>query len=305
MAFDSPGFSPAPPTAVAVRWRLRDAELDLSVPRIMAICNVTPDSFSDGGKHHSVDSALRFAEAAIEDGASIVDVGGESTRPGNTPVSVATELARVVPVVESIRRRFPELLLSVDTVKSAVAEAVLSVGVHAINDVSAGRLDERMFAVVASARAGLVLMHSRGAVTEMATYALATYDDDPMAAVCAELGFQASAARAAGVPASAMVLDPGLGFSKTTAQSLSVLHHLERLSALGYPVLVGASRKRFVGEITGVASPAHRTVGSVVAHVLAVQRGARILRTHDVAATREALAVMAEFAVGGLESATR
>ena len=267
--------------------------LDLTAPQIMAICNVTPDSFSDGGEHYSVDLALQFAAQAMRDGATILDIGGESTRPGATPVTVAMELGRVLPVVEAVREQFPHLLISIDTTKSVVARACLAAGANAINDVSAGRLDDAMFTVAADTGAGLILMHSRGAVSDMATYGHAVYADDVMPAVCGELTAQVERAFSAGVDHGAIVLDPGLGFSKTSDQSLTVLRELYRLVALGFPVLVGASRKRFIGELTGVSEPSQRVVGSVVAHALAVTRGAHLIRTHDVAATREALAVLA------------
>ena len=293
MSCDGPHNRQTPPAADAARWRLRDAVLDLTAPQIMAICNVTPDSFSDGGEHYSVDLALQFAAQSMRDGATILDVGGESTRRGATPVTVATEIERVLPVVEAVRERFPDLLISIDTTKSVVARACLAAGADAINDVSAGRLDDAMFAVAADTGAGLILMHSRGDVSDMASYGHAVYADDVIADVCGELAAQVERAFSAGVDHSAIVLDPGLGFSKTSKQSLTVLRELHRLVALGFPVLVGASRKRFIGELTGVSEPSRRVVGSAVAHALAVARGARLIRTHDVAATREALAVLA------------
>jgi dihydropteroate synthase len=290
---DGPHDEQTPPAADAARWRLRDVELDLSTPRIMAICNVTPDSFSDGGEHYSVALALKFAEDASRDGASILDVGGESTRPGATPVHVERELARVIPVIEAVRDRVPQLLISIDTVKSAVAQAALDAGAHIINDVSAGRIDGQMFGVASRTGAGLVLMHSRGGVRDMASYAHAEYGDDVVGTVCAEVTERMALARSAGVAADQLVIDPGLGFSKTSAQSIALLRALQRFVELGRPVLVGVSRKRFIGEITGVTVPALRATGSAMAHAIAVSRGARVVRTHDVAATREAIAIVA------------
>ncbi|MDZ7631085.1 MAG: dihydropteroate synthase [Gemmatimonadaceae bacterium] len=280
-----------PPAADAARWRLREAVLDLAFPRIMAICNVTPDSFSDGGAHDSVDRALHYAESALRDGATLLDIGGESTRPGATPVTLDEELARVMPVLEAVRDRLPELLLTIDTVKAGVARAALDAGAHAINDVSAGRLDPQMFGVVAAAQAGIVLMHSRGTVAEMATYALADYAGDVTQVVTDELRARRTLALAAGMTAEAIVLDPGIGFAKRSAHSLAILRDLDRLAALGHPVLVGASRKRFIGELTGRSEPTDRAVGSAVVHAFAVARGARLIRTHDVSATRDALAI--------------
>jgi dihydropteroate synthase len=282
---------PAPPAANAARWRLRDVVLDLTTPHIMAICNVTPDSFSDGGRHYSVDLALRFAEKAALHGATILDVGGESTRPGATHVPLEREIARVVPVIEAIRARLPELLVSIDTVKSAVAAAAIDAGADAINDVSAGRLDAAMLTLAAQRSVGLVLMHSRGGVSDMASYDHAVYGDDVVGDVCRELAQRVDAARAAGVRADQIVIDPGLGFAKTSAQSIAVLRELHRFLAIGSPILVGASRKRFIGELTGETEPSRRVVGSAVAHAIAVMRGARVVRTHDVAATRDALSL--------------
>lgn len=293
MSGDAVSGVQTPPAADAARWRLRERTLDLSSPRIMAICNVTPDSFSDGGEHDSVDLALQFVDASVRRGASIIDLGGESTRPGATPVSVDTEIARVMPVLEAARERWPDLLISIDTVKSAVAREALAAGAHAINDVSGGRIDPAILDVVARAGAGVVLMHSRGSVSDMASFAHATYGEDVTGDVCAELHAQAALALRAGIAHDAIILDPGIGFSKTSAHSLAVLRELRRVTALGFPVLVGASRKRFIGELTGVTEPSRRVVGSAVAHVIAVQRGARLIRTHDVAATSEALAINA------------
>ncbi len=266
--------------------------LDLQRPRIMATCNVTPDSFSDGGEHYSMALACEFAEDALRAGATILDVGGESTRPGATPVPADTELARVLPVIEAVRDRFPELLITIDTVKSQVARAAIVAGAHAVNDVSGGRLDPAMFAVVAELGAGMVLMHSRGGVAEMASLAHALYDGDVVSVVCEELALQARVAERAGIAPEALVLDPGIGFSKTSAQSVALLRAIPRVAALGFPVLVGASRKRVIGELTGVQEPSRRVLGSAVAHAWASAHGARIIRTHDVAATREALAVV-------------
>jgi dihydropteroate synthase len=258
----------------------------------MGILNVTPDSFSDGGRHHGVDAAVAGAERMLAEGADALDVGGESTRPqGATPVDVDEERRRVVPVVRALRRRFPDAVVSVDTVKGAVAEAALDEGADAINDVSAFRLDPRMGEICARASAGVVLMHSRGAVSDMATLAHATYDGDPVDAVVAELGEALARARYAGVPAERVVLDPGIGFAKRGEHSLAVLAGLPRVAALGRPVLVGVSRKRFIGEITGVTDPRERVDGTTGANVAALARGARLFRVHDVRAARHALDV--------------
>lgn len=273
-------------------WLHATGALTLDRPRIMGIVNVTPDSFSDGGKYFSAEAAVTHAAQLVAEGADVVDIGGESTRPqGATPVNVAEELRRVVPVIEAIRSRLPDVPISVDTVKSEVADAALSAGASIINDVSGFRLDVRMAEVCATHRAGVVLMHSRGSVADMATFKWATYGADVAGEVARELGERVAAAREGGVERGRIVVDPGIGFAKRGEHSLAVLAALERIVALGFPVLVGASRKRFVGEITGVSIAAQRAVGSAAAHAAALERGARIFRVHDVRVNREALDV--------------
>ncbi|HEX7123687.1 MAG TPA: dihydropteroate synthase [Gemmatimonadaceae bacterium] len=256
---------------------------------VLGIVNVTPDSFSDGGQHATTEAALAWAERLLEEGADVLDVGGESTRPGATRIAVEEELARVLPVVQGLRARAPHAILSVDTTRSVVARAALAEGAHIINDVSGLRLDAELAAVVAGAGAGLILMHSRGDVSEMASYDTAIYGADPVAEVVDELLEAVARARAAGVPDEAMVIDPGIGFSKRTEHSLAVLHQLPRLVRQGFPVMVGASRKRVIGAVTGEADPARRDAGSVGAHVAALALGARLFRVHDVRAHRQAL----------------
>jgi dihydropteroate synthase len=273
-------------------WVHALGEIALDRPIVMGILNVTPDSFSDGGRFFSVDDAVAGAETLRAEGADIIDVGGESTRPqGATPVDAAEECRRVLPVIAEIRRRFPDAVISVDTVKAEVAEAALAAGAAIVNDVSAFRLDERMADVCARASAGVVLMHSRGGVSDMATFAHAEYGADVAGEVLAELVPQAEAAELAGVRHDAIALDPGIGFSKRSEHSLAVLADLPRLVDAGYPVMVGVSRKRFVGEITGVGTAAERVHGTTGANVMALALGARIFRVHDVAAARHALDV--------------
>ena len=258
----------------------------------MGILNVTPDSFSDGGRFFSADDAIERAETLVAEGASIIDVGGESTRPqGATPVDVAEECRRVLPVINAIRQRFPQAIVSVDTVKSEVAERALAEGAAIVNDVSALRLDPRMAEVCARAAAGVVLMHSRGGVTDMATFAHASYGSDVLGEVLEEVLAQVRAAEGSGVRREAIVLDPGIGFSKQSEHSLAVLASLPRMVEAGYPVAVGVSRKRFIGEITGVREAAERVHGTTGANVMALVAGARIFRVHDVAAARQALDV--------------
>jgi dihydropteroate synthase len=228
----------------------------------------------------------------VEGGADILGLCGESTTPpGATPVGAREELARVLPVVSVLHERVPEVPISVDTVKSEVAAAVLDAGAEVINDVSAFRLDPENAEVCARTGAGVILMHSRGSVADMATYQHANYGADVAGEVLAELCESVRLAEAAGVERSRIAIDPGIGFSKRSEHSLAVLAAIPRFAALGYPVVVGASRKRFIGELTGVSNPAERVEGTVGANVMALALGARIFRVHDVRATRRALDV--------------
>jgi dihydropteroate synthase len=278
------------PAALPVAWRTAHGVLRLDRPLIAGILNVTPDSFWDGGRHAGVEAAVRHAADMVEAGADLIDIGGESTRPGATGVSPDEEIARVIPVVDAVRSEWPRLPISVDTVKAAVARAALAAGVAIINDVSGLRLDAGLAAEIARAGAGIVLMHSRGGVDRMARYELADYGPDPVADVTAELGAAVDRARAGGIADDAIVLDPGLGFAKRTPHSLALLAGLERLTILGHPILVGPSRKRFIGEAGGAAIPAgERLEGTLAACVIALLHGAAIFRVHDVAPARRAL----------------
>ena len=277
--------------AARLSWRIGRGFLQLDKPRVMAILNVTPDSFFDGGRHSGSAAALHQVELMLEEGADIVDVGGESTRPGAQPISETEEIARVVPVVKEIVRRWPDTTISVDTVKSNVAKAAADQGAAVINDVSGLRLDPRIADVVAAGGLGIVLMHSRGSVTSMAHYDTANYGDDVVGDIVEELRTSVGVASAAGVAAEQIVVDPGLGFSKRTEHSVAVLRQLDRVLALGYPVLVGPSRKRFIGELVGRVPPEERLEGTLGAIVAARARGASIFRVHDVRAARHALAV--------------
>jgi len=275
--------------AVAPAWRVRDRALSLDRPRILGIVNVTPDSFSDGGLSFSPDSAIARAVELLAEGADALDIGGESTRPGAEPVDVVEEQRRVIPVIEAIRRRVPEAVISVDTVKAATAESAVAAGADIVNDVSGHRLDPRMSAVCASAGCGVVLMHSRGSVAEMASYERATYGADVTGEVSAELRASAGNARTAGIAAESIVLDPGIGFSKRSAHSVNVLRELPRIVDLGYPVMVGVSRKRVIGELAGVAVASERDAATAGANVYALARGAILFRVHDVRSARHAL----------------
>jgi dihydropteroate synthase len=274
----------------AAEWRLAKRALQLDRPLIMGIINVTPDSFSDGGKFFSPSAAAAHGRLLVAMGADMLDVGGESTRPqGAKPVSVEEELQRVIPVLDALRESDPAIPLSVDTVKSAVAREALAHGAEVINDVSGFRLDPEMASVCATAEAGVILMHSRGTVETMGTYAEAGYGDDVVGEIIAELGARVQWARDAGVARERIAIDPGVGFAKRTEHSLAVLRELPRFAELGLPVAIGASRKRFVAELSGAKALDDRIDGTTAANVLALAGGARIFRVHDVDHARRAL----------------
>lgn len=278
-------------STTATSWRVKDRVLALDRPLIMGILNVTPDSFSDGGRFFSVEDAVAHARRMVTEGADIVDVGGESTRPqGAVPVDAEEEKRRIIPVITELAGTLPDVLISIDTVKGSVASAALAAGAHIVNDVSAFRLDPRMGEICADASAGVVLMHSRGSVSEMGTYAHARYDD-VVREVLSELHERVTAARDLGVAPEAIALDPGIGFAKRAEHSLAMLAAIPELVERGHPVVVGVSRKRFVGEVAGVKGTEERLYGTIGANVAALERGARIFRVHDVAPHRQALDV--------------
>lgn len=263
--------------------------LVLDRPRIVGIVNVTPDSFSDGGRFASVEAAVAHGLRLVEEGADALDVGGESTRPGAAPVDEEEELARVIPVVEALAAR-TGVPISVDTSKPSVMCAAIAAGAGMINDVRALRL-EGALETVASLGVPVCLMHMQG---EPATMQAAPHYGDVVDEVRRFLADRVLACEFAGIPRGRIVVDPGFGFGKTAVHNWTLLAALSRLGDLGLPILVGLSRKRMIGEATGREAPADRVLGSAVAAVLAVERGASLVRVHDVAATREALAVLAE-----------
>jgi dihydropteroate synthase len=261
---------------------------------VMGIVNVTPDSFSDGGAYAAPEAALAHARRLIAEGADVIDVGGESTRPGSLPIDAAVERARVVPVVAALRAE-TTVPISVDTTKAEVAAAALAVGADMVNDVSAGRVDAGMLPLVAERGAAIVLMHMQGVPATMQD---APAYGDVVGEVCEFLAERAAAACAAGVAAGRVWIDPGIGFGKRHEQNLALLAGLERLVELGYPVVLGASRKGFLGALTGASADA-RLPASLAAAVCAAAHGARVVRVHDVAATRHALAVADAIARSG------
>lgn len=239
-------------------------------------------------------SAVERAEEMLSAGADAVELGGESTRPGATPVAVDEEIGRVVPVIHELRARHPSLPIAIDTVKAETAAAALRAGATIVNDVSALRLDPEMAAVCAGSGCTVVLMHSRGDVGDMARYSHANYASrNLMDVIVEELTPAIDRALAAGVHRASIIVDPGIGFAKMSEHSVQALAQLPRLVELGFPVMVGASRKRFIGEITGVRKAADRDAGSVGANVVALTLGATWFRVHDVRSHRHALDVAA------------
>jgi dihydropteroate synthase len=257
-------------------------------PVVVGILNVTPDSFSDGGDFLDPEAAAEHAATMLDEGADILDVGGESTRPGSDPVSQTEEIRRVVPVVERILSVRPEALISVDTYRAGTATAALEAGASLINDVTALRGDPRMVSVIVEAECPVILMHMQG---EPKTMQREPHYQDVVHEVRDFLAERVEYAVAAGVRSEDVILDPGFGFGKNFQHNLDLLRNLNVLVDLGFPVLIGASRKSFIEKITGVQEARDRVSGTVATTVLAYERGATFFRVHDVRANREALAV--------------
>jgi dihydropteroate synthase len=275
-------------------------------PMVFGILNVTPDSFSDGGNFFTTDAAIAQADRMISEGADAIDIGGESTRPGAESISAHTELKRVLPVIRAIRSRWSDVPISIDTVKAEVARAALAEGASIVNDVSGMSLDPEMPRLCAEAGCSIVLMHSRGTVDEMASYEKAVYGRDPVGEILSELEESIQTAQRAGIHPARIALDPGIGFSKKTGHSLAVLVELKRVVEKGYPVFIGASRKRVIAELirftaasgatsggTTLAQQAvsneDRDMATVGVNVVAFFAGARIFRVHHVRPNRLAL----------------
>lgn len=261
--------------------------LDLRAPAIMGVLNVTPDSFSDGGRYAALDAAVDRAQAMVEEGAAIIDVGGESTRPGAPEVSLEEELRRVIPVIEALRERI-RVPISIDTQKPEVMRAAVQAGAGFINDVNALRADGAV-AVAVQAGVPVCIMHMLG---EPGTMQRAPEYQDPVAEVNAFLLARARACETAGMPPQRIVLDPGFGFGKTAGHNLRLLRHLDVLVAEGYPVLVGLSRKSMIGKILDL-EVGQRLPPSLALAVLAVWQGAQLVRAHDIRATAEAIRMCA------------
>ena len=261
-------------------------QLDLTIPRVMGIVNVTPDSFSDGGKFNTTDKAIQHALALVEEGADILDIGGESTRPGATPVPLDEELKRVIPVIQGLRD--VGVPLSIDTYKPEVMRAAIEAGADIVNDVCALQ-EPNALEIVAPSQVGICLMHMQGRPQTM--QADPNYDN-VVQEVAEFLASRLKAAEQAGIDRSRIVLDPGFGFGKRTAHNLTLLNEMQAIQALGQPLLVGLSRKSVLGQVLG-SNVDERLHASIAASVISVMKGASIVRVHDVKPTVDALKIVA------------
>ena len=259
--------------------------LDLAQPHVMGILNVTPDSFSDGGKHNSQEQAVAYALQMIADGATVIDIGGESTRPGALVVEVEEEIRRVVPVVEELAQH--NVIISIDTSQPEVMRKAVQAGAHIWNDV---RALTRPNALITAAELDIpvIIMHMRGEPTTMNN--LNQYSDVTQD-VMGELQHRINAALAVGIKSENIMIDPGFGFAKNAQQNLKLLQEFHLLTSLGYPILSALSRKRFIGEVLDQSNAQNRVVGSVAAHLLSIQQGACMVRVHDVKATSDAIKI--------------
>jgi len=260
---------------------------NLTKPLIMGILNTTPDSFSDGGKFTQLENALAHALQMISDGAEIIDVGGESTRPGSESVSAQQQIQRVVPVIEAIRKN-SNVLISIDTTLSEVANAALNVGANIINDVSGGNDDAKMFELAAQKNVPIILMHAQGTPKTMQDN---PYYENVVLEVLNALQQRANVAILAGVKKENIILDIGIGFGKRKQDNLELLAHLNEFVVLGFPVLLGTSRKRFMGSICNVNEPAELITATAVTTALGVMAGVQLFRVHDVKENKQALDV--------------
>jgi len=259
---------------------------NLEQPLMMGILNVTPDSFSDGGQYSDVNGALVQAKKMIDEGVGIIDVGGESTRPGSDPVPAEIQIQRVVPVIEAIRHELSEsIAISIDTTLSAVAKAALDAGATLINDISAGLQDKQIFSLAAERNVPIVLMHIRGLPKTMQSE---PYYDDVLGEVITHLRVRVELALAAGIKKHNIVIDPGIGFGKRKQDNLELLAHLDQLVNTGYTVLLGSSRKRFMGSICAAEEPKELVSATAATTALAVMQGVMVFRVHDVKENKQA-----------------
>jgi dihydropteroate synthase len=278
---------------------LRGSRLAAAVgsPLVMGILNVTPDSFSDGGEFLSRDAAAGRAMDMIAEGAAIIDVGPESTRPGSQPVEAAEQIRRAIPVLRDIRLRDERIVLSIDTRLAAVARAAIEAGADVVNDVSALRDDPELVRVIAESGMGVVLMHRRGTSADMQNDGGPQYDD-VVGEIRDFLAERLDFAAEHGIELERTIVDPGIGFGKRREHNVTILRRLNEFTALGRPVLIGASRKRFIGDLANIDHPRRRDAASLACAMVAAQQGASIIRTHDVRGTTEALRLLK--AIGGI-----
>lgn len=256
-----------------------------AAPQIMGILNVTPDSFSDAGRFSALDAALSQVSLMLEEGADIIDVGGESTRPGSEPVSAEMQLKRVLPVIDAIRVNFPDAVISIDTSLSAVAAAALQAGATIVNDVSAGLGDGNMLPLLARADCQVILMHMQGTPKTMQD---APFYENAVAEIKQGLQQRIDSALAAGISTENIAIDPGIGFGKRKQDNIAILAHLTEFVEMGFPVLLGTSRKRFMGSICNVELPHELVTATAVTTALGVMNGVQVFRVHDVKANRQA-----------------
>ena len=257
-------------------------------PELMGILNVTPDSFSDGGRFNELDDAVERAQAMSREGASIIDIGGESTRPGSRPVELDEELRRVIPVIEALGARAPEITLSVDTRKAKVARAAVAAGATIVNDTSAGSFDPEMLSTVADLDCRYVAMHMQGTPRDMQR---SPSYEDPVHDILSWLRERAAACVAAGIAPERLILDPGIGFGKSLEHNVALVRRAVELRSLGLPLLAGVSRKAFLGQLSGVKTPDQRIGATLAAVSLCVAGGVAILRVHDIESAAQAMAV--------------
>ena len=262
--------------------------IDTTRPNIMGILNVTPDSFSDGGSWNTPEAALKHAETMLEEGADIIDVGGESTRPGSVAVDAETEKQRVVPVIKEIKKCFPEAVISIDTVKSSVAEAAVNAGAEIINDVSGLTFDPEMAAVCAALQKPVVIGHIKGLPKDMQ---VSPHYDDLFKEMLDFFDNSREMLLAKGFDEKLIMLDPGIGFGKTLKHNLAIIKHLEVFHAFLEPVMIGVSRKSMIGAITGRKNPVERLAGTVVLNTVALEKGAAVIRVHDVKEAKDTLEI--------------
>ena len=265
-------------------WTIRKSHFEWGTRTyVMGILNVTPDSFSDGGQFNSLTTAVTQAGVLEKAGANILDVGGQSTRPGAETVSLATELERIIPVIETIRQT-TQIPISIDTTRAAVAEAAIDAGADIVNDISAGQFEPDILTIAAQRQVPIILMHLRGTPQTMQQL---THYDNLMAEIKTYFAERVAVAQAAGIPTERIMLDPGIGFAKTVDQNLTILQELRQLQALSCPLLIGTSRKSFIGKVLNQPDPRQRLWGTTASCCAAIANGVDIIRVHDVAEMKQ------------------